>query len=163
MSLEKYESLVISLPVVFFTTMKTKISLNLNNDNKSITFNTLFNKDYEPDDYVEDYIFWHYLYKFYPENFNLMIFEDLSKKEEKNKGKLIFKYIQKDYSKSKVEIEVNVKKSHFVDIKDLIIKKNNKLIKESRFEVYFNPNSCAKIDKETYEYKIKNFHYNFNI
>jgi len=84
-------------------------------------------------------------------------------KKKKNKGKLIFKYIQKDYSKSKVEIEVNVKKSHFVDIKDLIIKKNNKLIKESRFEVYFNPNSCAKIDKETYEYKINNFHYNFNI
>jgi len=83
MSLEKYESLVISLPVVFFTTMKTKISLNLNNDNKSITFNTLFNKDHEPNDYVEDYIFWDYLYKFYPENFNLIIFEDLSKKEEK--------------------------------------------------------------------------------
>jgi len=163
MSLEKYESLIKSLPIIFFTSMKTKISLNLNNDNKSITFQTLFNKDDEPEDYINKDHFWHYLYKFYPENFSLIIFENSSKKDEKIKGKLIFKYFQKDYSKSNVEIEAYVKKSHFVDIQDLVIKKNNKLIKESKFEVYFNSNSCAKTDKDTYEYKINNFHYNFNI
>ena len=158
MSLEKYESLVISFPIIFFTSIETKISLNLNNDNKSIIFKKLFNEDDEPEDYVDKDHFWHYLYKFYPENFSLIILEDSSKKEEKIKGKLIFKYFQKDYSKSKVEIKVNVKKSHFVDIQDLIIKKNNKLIKESKFEVYFNPNSCAKTDKDTYEYKINNLY-----